>query len=293
MVVSIPSPSPTAGPPTAIAQVSTLGDIDATEPTKKILRFQPLANYLAQHLNEHGIERGEVVIARNIEEMARFLREGQVDIYFDSPFPTLAVQELSGSRIILRRWKGGLAEYWSTYIVLRASGISSAEGFVVKVIAFEEPASTSGFLMPWETLIQQGFNLMEVASPGSQVPSDRIGYFFSGDPENTVELLLRGEVVGGGVSNQDYEELPPELEERIVAFDRSITVPRQLVSVRDGLDDDLVTGVVEILAGLNQTDEGRLLLDGLKKTMMFDTLPPQSETSLSELRRLMRLVSGE
>ena len=63
--------------------------------------------------------------------------------------------------------------------------------------------------------------------------------------------------------------------------------------MRDGLDDDLVTGVVEILAGLNQTDEGRLLLDGLKKTMMFDTLPPQSETSLSELRRLMRLVSGE
>ena len=90
----------------------TLGDIDANEPVKKIKRFQPLANYLAEHLEDFGIKGGNVVIARDIEEMAKFLKDGTVDVYFDSPYPTLATQERSGSKVILRRWKTGVATYW-------------------------------------------------------------------------------------------------------------------------------------------------------------------------------------
>ena len=232
-----------------------------------------------------------MIVARDIEEMGNLLKDGGVDIYFDSPFPTLAAQELSGSEIILRRWKEGLVSYWSTYIALRESGVARVEDFAGKIVAFEEPRSTSGFLLPAGTLVQRGFSLREVNGADEGVAPGEIGYFFSGDEENTVELILRHQAVGGGISNQDFEELPPELMEKIVAFDRTITVPRQLVSVRPGMDPSLVSRVRELLIGLDQTDEGRQILEGLKRTAKFDPVPPEAEAALRELKELIRLVS--
>ena len=94
-------------------QVITIGDIDPDSPKKKIERFTPLANYLADQLQEFGITEGRVVIARNVEEMAMLLEKGDVDVYMDSPFPALKIQEMVGTRIIGRRWKGGDPAYWS------------------------------------------------------------------------------------------------------------------------------------------------------------------------------------
>ena len=284
--------SPTAPPEVEPSQIITLGDIDPDEPVKKINRFTPLADYLVQHLAEYSIADGRVVIADNIEEMGRFMRDGTVDIYFDSPFPTLAVQDLSGSRIILRRWKKGLVSYSSTYIALRDGDVRSVDDFLGKVMAFEEPRSTSGFILPAGTLVQRGFALRRVDGPDAEVAPDEIGYYFSRDEENTVELVRLGVVAGGGVSNQDYDDLPEELKELVVTFDKTIKVPRQLVSLRDGLDPALVAKIGELLIGLDQTDEGRGILEGLKKTKKFDPLPSDSEARLTELKKLMDLIAG-
>ena len=216
-----PSSSTAGVEPQEQSQIISLGDIDPDEPPKKIAKFQPLADYLAANLADLGIQKGQVVIARDIDEMGRFLSEGTVDVYFDSAFPILATQDLSGSKIILRRWKGGIVEYWSRFIAKKDGGIASVEDFMGRVIAFEEPRSTSGFLLPAGTLMQRGFTLTEVSEPGAQVSVDEIGYYFSGDEENTVELVLRGDVAGGGISNEDYQELPAAIMDQLVVLDRA------------------------------------------------------------------------
>ncbi len=215
--------------------ILTVGDIDPDKPARKVERFQPLAEYLAENLSEFGIKKGQVVIARDMQEMSRFMEDGTVDVYFDSPFPTLRVQSLAGSQTIARRWKQRAPTYWSTYVTLKGNGIDSTADFVGKIVAFEEPHSTSGFVLPAGTLIQMGFTLVEVSSPDATVRPDEIGYFFTRDEENTIELILQGRVAGGGISNQDLEELPTGLKERLTSFERTITVPRQLVSVRPGM----------------------------------------------------------
>ena len=252
-----PKPPPAPQPTAEASRTIVLGDIEPDEPASKIKLFKPLADYLAEHLGEFGIQAGRVIVTRDIEEMARFLGDGTVDIYFDSPFPTLAVQELAGSEVILRRWKQSDPSYWSTYIALRNNGISSVEDFVGKVMAFEEPHSTSGFILPAGTLAQLGFVLKEVDTPNAEAVPGEIRYFFSRDEQNTIELVLQGQVAGGGISNQDYEELPTELKQQVVALDRTIAVPRQLVSARAGLDRGLVDRVLELLIALDQTEEGR------------------------------------
>ena len=192
MTVTAAAPVPAVLPEAEPSQIITIGDIDPEEPAKKIKRFAPLADYLAKGLGELGIRDGRVVIARDIEEMARFLSDGTVDIYMDSPFPSLAVQEISGSEFILRRWKGGAPTYWSTFVARKGSGVSRVQDLLGKVLAFEKPESTSGYLLPAATLMGRGLALREVTGPGAVVAPDEIGYIFSGDEKNTFELVRQG-----------------------------------------------------------------------------------------------------
>ena len=288
------APSPSAAPSLlavdSIDRLITLGDIAPEDPGKKLKRFQPLADYLAEHLESFGIHGGRVVIARDIEEMGRFLSDGTVDIYFDSPFPSLAVQEISDSKIILRRWKQGQPEYWSMFIALRGSGISTVNDLVGRVVAFEEPHSTSGFVLPAGTLVDRGYDITRIETADDPVTPGKIGYLFSGDEENTLEYILQGRAAAGGISNLDYDKLPEQVKDEFVTFDRTMAVPRQLVSVRPGLDPALALEVRSLLLSLDQTEEGRLLLKGLKKTTKFDPLSPESQAALKKLDTLIKLV---
>ena len=269
-----------------------LGDIDADEPTKKIKRLQPVAAYLADNLADLGITQVRARIANDIDEMAGFMREGQVDVYFDSAFPTLAVQEKSDSQVILRRWKEGDPEYWSVYLSHRDSGITKVEDFVGKMVAVEEPSSTSGFVLPIGTLVEQGYIAREAAGPTDEVAPNEIGYFFARDEQNIIEFLLQGRVAGGVFSNQEVEKLPPEIRQELNVFGSTVVVPRQLVSLRPGLDPLIASRITQVLADMDQSERGREVLEGFKKTQKFDQLPEASEQALLQLKGLMDLVAS-
>ena len=160
------------------------------------------------------------------------------------------------------------------------------------MVVFEQPHSTSGFILPAGALIQQGFTLRELSSLESEVGPDEIGYLFSRDEENTVEMVVQGLVAGGGISNLDYGELPQELMDQLSNFGRTIEVPRQVVSARPGLPPELRDKVRELLIGLDQTEEGRRILEALKHTKKFDLLPPESHQAMEEIKVFMELVSG-
>ena len=295
---SPPPPAPTPRPavqpvaPQLVdeARVLTLGTIDAEEPRKQIERFQILADYLAANLKDLGVDQGRVVIARDFDEMAQLLKAEKVDLYFDSPFPTLRVQELSGAQPVLLRWKGGAGEYWSTYLVRRDSGITEVAQFAGKVLAVEEPYSTSGYLLPVGSLAQQGMAVREVSSPVAPVQPHEVGYYFTGDQQNSVELVLRGIVAGAGMSNQDYDKLSPELKQDLVTLGQTVTVPRSLVSARPGLEQALLEQVVTLLVLADDTEEGRQLLKKVDNTNRFEALTPEHTAAVADLRGLMSLV---
>ena len=102
---------------------------------------------------------------------------------------------------------------------------------------------------------------------------NEIGYFFSRDEENTIELVLDGQVAAGGIANLDYNDLPAELMNQLRVFDQTLSVPRQLVSARLGLDPALIRKVEVLLIGLKEAEWCRLILEGLKSTSRFDQLP--------------------
>jgi len=292
---SDPQPATAAGTPVQNkerpAGVITIGSI-SNEPGSEIEVFQPFADYLAGQLTGLGIGRGTVVVAGDIEGMAKLMGAGEVDLYFDSPFPMLAMQQLQGVRILARRWKKGVSEYHSVLFARKDSNTQSLDQIAGEVIAFEEPFSTSSYLLPKASLLEYGLNVVAVEKPNASVAASDVGYVFSNDDENTVYWVLKGKVAAGAINNQKFDDLPPEQRNKLVVFHRTATVPRQLAAVRSDLDSELVSRIKSVFLQMHLTDEGKRVLAQFEKTTKFDDFDDLPEDSVKSLAELAELISG-
>lgn len=263
------------------------------EPAGEIRKFQPLADYLARHLAEHGVDQGKVVVVRSMKEMAQRLGRGEVDVYIDSAFPSLAVSRLADSRILLRRWKKGRAEYRSVIFVRNDSPIRTVNDLPGKVIAFEEPYSTSGYFLPKSALLQAGLRLSKQADTGAPVKAGEAGYVFTMDDANTTVWVLRGKVAAGAMDDASFARLSPQRRSNLRVVLQTAVLPRQLVSVRKGLDPKRVSGIKAVLLAMEQSGEGREALQKFEMTTRFDELPGGPEKALAPLLVLTKEIERE
>ena len=169
----------------AAAEVLRVGSI-SSKPGKEVSLFNPFAQYLAAQLKDLGITEGKVVVADGIEAMASKLREKQVDVLIDSAYPVVAAGQQAGLDVILRRWKRGEAEYRSIFVARADGPVRNLADLRGKVVAFEDPHSTTGYLLPPAVLREAGHKQRELASTSTTPTADEIGTVFSGSKEGTL-----------------------------------------------------------------------------------------------------------
>ena len=116
------------------------------------------------------------------------------------------------------------------------------------------------------------------------------GYHFAWDDENIVELVCRGAVAAGVVSDRYDKALADERKSRVVVFDRTIEVPRHLGLVSPSLSRSVTDRVRELLDQPQYDEDGRGILEGLSDTTRFDELPRESTKDLQKLAHIMNLV---
>ncbi len=235
--------------PAGEGRLLTIGDIDPDTPAHRIRRIKPLADALANQLGESGIGGGRVVIARDIDEMAKMLMDGTVDLYIDSTFPSISVRSIAASEIILAGSIKGFFEYSGIFVTAR-NEVTSLEDLRGQVVAFEEQHSTSGYLLPYAALLAKGLTPEKIERPEAVVDPDHVGYYFSGDEENSLVLALDGTVAAAAVSTSDWDELPAAHRDQMRIVARTSSVPRQLVSLRPGIEGPLRTRLKEVLMDL-------------------------------------------
>lgn len=278
---------PPARTPLAPGRVLTLGDIDSETPAFKLERIEPLANHLEPVLDAAGIDDVRVVIARDIDEMAAFLEAGEVDVYFDSVYPTLAVGRRTPTRIVVRAWVRESFEYRGLLVARRSSGITELMHLAGRVIAFEEAHSTSGYFLPNIYLQQRGLTLQHPGTPRGPPAAGAVGYVFSGDAENTVELVIRGTVDAGAISDEDFDALPAEVRDELTVIGRTETVPRRLVSVRADLDADVVAALRKGLLAV--AEDGPVTLEEGSRawTWKFEEIGAEMRATIEGLAPLL------
>lgn len=285
-----PSPPPTTGPvPNGRALV--IGDI-SDEAAETIKGTQPLADYLAGQLSEFGITHGEVRIAPDLETMIQWMGRGEVDLYFDSPYPALVISQETGATPILRRLKYGVDQYHSVFFSRANAGVRSAADLAGHVIAFEEPFSTSGYMLPLAYLIENGLRPVEKESLDTAVAPDEIGYVFSTADNTTVQWVISGIALAGVTDNVTFGRLPVDTQADLAIFAETGNVPRQLVLVRSGLDETLVAKIKSELLAMNDNEAGQAALDTFLTTE-FTEFPEGPDKALAEMQHIYQMVQAQ
>ena len=121
---------------------------------------------LRENSQPAGDVKAKVVVAPNVVSLAKMLEQREVDFYLESPYPTYIINNVHGAgKLLLRRWKSGMSEYRSLIFTKKDGPLSRLQDLRGKIIAFEDPESTSGYFLPKFFLQRNGFKLVEKRAP--------------------------------------------------------------------------------------------------------------------------------
>jgi phosphonate transport system substrate-binding protein len=251
----------------------TLGLVSGTSQRAIEAHFQNLVSYVARKLASGPDIEGKIVIVRAPLQMAKLLEEKKIDFYMESPYPTYVINKQGAASLLLRRWKSGLAEYRSLIFSKRDGETSRLEQLRGRMIAFEDPGSTSGYFLPKVLLLKKGFTLTEKSALDAKVSPKEIGYVFASTDARVVNFVLSKQVAAGAFSDDDYGALEENRKSDITIIAQTDPFPRHLVSVRRDLDPAVKNRLKEILLAMDQDNEGRSILQQTDNTTKFDLLP--------------------
>ena len=244
------------------------------DPVKTINERQQFVDYLANELAPLGILRGKIVVVDNMHLLMHALKEGAVDLFHDSVVPTMALSKWSGSIPILRQWKYGVPEYSGIIVVRKNSGINTLADLKGKIVGFDQPHSTSASVLPRMLLEAGKLKLMEIKTPEAVKP-DLVGYVY-GEDGTSINRLVTDRVDAAATIDRELERLKPEVRETLKIIGRTVSVPRQIISVRKGLDPRLVKALKHVLLNMDKDPEGKEVLKGQQNTTKFDEIPAGS-----------------
>lgn len=259
-----------------LAEVKTLslGLVSETHQKEIAEHFRDFVRYAARKLSSGPEIEGKVVIASTPFELAKLLEQRKVDFYMESAYPTYVINSTHGAgKLLLRRWKGGLADYYSVIFTRSDSGMKRLEDLKGKTIVFEDPGSTSGYLLPKLFLQRRGLKLVENSRFSPDRAATDVSYVFARSQVKLLDAVLTKQAAAGAFSNDDFGALKEKEKGDIRVLAQTDRLPRHLLSVRSDLAAPLVGRLEAILLAMNADVEGRAILEKTDGTTKFDMLP--------------------
>ena len=273
------------------AQTISLGIVSEINRTQIADHFSDFVRYLASKLASASDIEGKVVIAPTPFQLARLIEQKKVDFYMESPYPTYLINDVHGvAKLLLRRWKGGMAEYRSLIFTKRNGEINRLEDLRGKVLVFEDPESTSGHFLPKSFLRRKGFKFADKSRFDPYASPTDIGYLFAYSQEKLVDWVLSKKAAAGAFSDDDFARLDENKRSDITILAQTEPLPRHFISVRKDFAPALVDRLEKVLLSMHENDQGRRILKKTDDTTKFDRLP---EGDLGLRRRLSEIFHPE
>jgi len=286
---------------------STSGDRASTliigrvtdNPGKTYWKLFPLVRYVADQLSSLGIRSVDVVMASSLDEMINLLKAGEVDWVTESAYGALRYIDEAGAEPILveRDSKGDSdkAGYRSVIFSRADSGINSLEDLGGHYVAFEDPSSTSGYLIPKAELIKAGLTLIKAGPESGSLAANQVGYFFSGGEANSSALVYAGRVGAAGLSDKDWKKnkvIPPRQRGNFHIIHQSAPYPSRFELLRKDLDAGIKRGIQRVLLSSPQDPDAFSALDAFPGSGSFSLLSKSHYEALEAIRT-MRQLTGD
>ena len=275
--------------------VLILGRI-SDDPKTHYEQLKPLLDYVVPRMASVGIREGRILMARDAQQMASYLRRGRVDWVTETSGTGVALEARAGAKLLLLTERDGVGRYRTVYFARRDSGLTSLDQLRGRTIAFQNVSSTSAYFVPASELVEHGMRLELLMSPMDKPGDNGVGYVFARSELNIANWVHKRLVDVGVMSNIDWENpqrVPPTYRRELQVLHTTPEYPRAVELVRGDLDPKVEARLREVLLQASQDPDARDALLRFFKTTRFMPADAASEHALKYLREGVARVRAE
>ncbi len=291
LVVALMTGPATAGPD----NVLVLGRI-SDNPKSHYAQLQPLLDYVVPRMRDVGITEGRILMAPDAQQMASYLRRGRVDWVTETSGTAVALGLRSGAQPLLLTERSGVRDYHTVFFVRRNSPIVSLADLKGHTLALQNVASTSAYLVPVMTLLQEGLTPEILLSARDAAAPDTVGYVFARSEGNIATLVHKGVVDAGAVSSVDWSDdhrIPASYLRDFRVICRTEPFPRAVEVVRADLDAKVRERLQQVLLEAAGDPQAQDALQKFFGTSGFHRVDAQMQHRLDELKQGLARVRME
>src|SRR5690606_29310471 len=240
-----------AGPARAAdnSHVLVLGRI-SDDPKAHYHQLKPLLDYLVPRMADVGITEGRVLMARDEQQMASYLRRGRVDWVTETAASGVLLSDRANAMPLVITERDGVRLYHSVFFARADSGIETLDDLGGRSIAFQRRNSTSAYFAPAAALLAAGHRLEILLSPLDKPEAPMVGYLFARSELNVSTWVHKRLVDAGVLSNLDWDNpgrMPPAFRKDMKVLFETDEYPRALELVRSDLDPKVQARLRELL----------------------------------------------
>ncbi len=179
----------------------------------------------------------------------------RADVSAMNTFGYLMAHERYRATARLTVLRHGSSTYQAQFVARAGGPIQKLEDLAGKRVAFVDPASTSGYLLPLKVLRERSIQ-----------PSETM---FAMRHDSVISMIYQGQVDAGATfyspptegEIQDARRLVktqyPDVEEKIAIIELTDSIPNDPIVFRAGLDEEIVNTIVDTFLKYIETPEGR------------------------------------
>ncbi|MBN8263741.1 MAG: phosphate/phosphite/phosphonate ABC transporter substrate-binding protein [Xanthomonadales bacterium] len=285
-MVALPASGGQAPPaPADDPTVLVLGRV-SDDPKSHYDQLKPLLDYVVPRMASVGIRSGRILMARDLQQMASYMRRGQVDWVTETSGNAALLERRAAARSLLVTERDGATRYHSVLFVRRDSSIRSLRDMRGHSVAFQSPYSTSAYYLPASMMLDAGLRIEPLLTPMDKAPPDAVGYLFARTELNITTWVHKRLVDAGVLSNLDWgnpQRLPPAFARDFRVVATSAEVPRAIILTRSGMDPKVEARLREVLVEAAQDPDAGEVLRRFIGTSRFVPVSADDRRALDEL----------
>lgn len=265
--------------------VLVLGRI-SDDPKAHYEQLKPLLDYVVPRMADVGIREGRILMAKDPQQMASYLRRGRVDWVSETAGSAMLLQQRAAAKPLLLTERDGTSQYHSLFFARRDSGIRALGDLRGHSVAFQRPSSTSAYFAPAAALLQRGLTLELLLSPTDELDSSVVGYVFARSELNISTWVHKGLVDVGVMSNLDWDNprrMPSAFRRDLVVIGQTEDYPRAVELVRGDLDGKVEARLQQVLRDAADDPDASEALLRFFKTTRFLPIDAASRRSLEHI----------
>lgn len=228
-----------------------------------------------------------VSVAPNFIAVVEAIGTKRADIASINTFGYVLAHEKYGAEARLVTVRFGESTYKSQFLAKAGGKIKKLSDINGKKVAFVDPASVSGYLLPMKFLNERGIKPKETV--------------FAMSHDNVVSMIYQGQVDAGATfysppaenQIQDARRLVstqyPDVEKKIAIIELTTPIPNDPIVFRKDLPEELKKTVTDALIKFAASPEG---LDVLKKLSSVTGLAPCTDKDYDSTRAAIKALGA-